>query len=330
MRKIILYILCSVCCLVYAQDRILFSISDLHVSVDDFLKNYEKNRLESDTLSFEDSLQEYLDLYIKFKLKVIEAEALGLDTLPSFLRELDGYRSQLVKPYLTDREVSDQLLKEAYERLKYEVSARHILIKASGDDTIQAYNKIVSIKEKLDNGSSFIELANQFSEDPSVKDNGGDLGYFSALYMVYPFESAAYNTPVGSVSSPVKTRFGYHLLQVNDKRESRGEVKVAHILIRKNEGVKSADSMKKINEIYDSLMLGQDFSELARKAIVDEDYPIEDLKEARKYEIKIVRNQLEKIETMSNLAKNKLQLKQKIDEFKYGLPKECFDFEYDD
>lgn len=265
MRKIILYILCTACSFMYAQDRVLFSISDVHVSVDDFLKNYEKNRLDSDTLSFEDSLQEYLDLYIKFKLKVIEAESLGLDTLPSFLRELDGYRAQLVKPYLTDREVSEQLLKEAYERLQQEVSVRHILIQTSGDDTIQAYNKILSIKEKLNNGGDFIELANQFSEDPSVKDNGGDLGYFSALYMVYPFESAAYNTPVGSISDPVKTRFGYHLLQVNDKRDSRGEVKVAHILIRKKESTNSINAMQKINEIYDSLMLGQDFFELAKQ-----------------------------------------------------------------
>ncbi|MAQ69499.1 MAG: hypothetical protein CMD23_00185 [Flavobacteriales bacterium] len=265
MKKVILYILCVASFVIYAQDRVLFSISDVDVSVDDFLKNYDKNRLDSDTLSFEDSLQEYLDLYIKFKLKVIEAESLGLDTLPSFLRELDGYRSQLVKPYLTDREVSEQLLQEAYERLKYEVSVRHILIQTSGDDTIQAYNKILSIKKKLDNGANFIELANQFSEDPSVKDNEGDLGYFSALYMVYPFESAAYNTPVGSISDPVKTRFGYHLLQVNDKRNSRGEVKVAHILIRKNEGVKSVNPKEKINEIYDSLMLGQDFSELAKQ-----------------------------------------------------------------
>ena len=100
------------------QDRVLLSISETDVSIDDFMKTYNKNRLDTDSLSFEDSLKEYLDLYINFKLKVVEAESLGLDTIPSFIRELEGYRRQLVKPYLTDSEISDQLLKEAYERLK--------------------------------------------------------------------------------------------------------------------------------------------------------------------------------------------------------------------
>lgn len=269
MKNKFLYFLVFIFLNIYAQDeRRLLSIADTNISIDDFLKNYHKNKLETDTLSFTESLDEYLDLYIKFQLKVIEAKNLGLDTVPSFIRELSGYRKQLVKPYLTDNTVSDQLLKEAYDRLKYEVSVSHILIRHDDTDTTVAYNKALSVQKKLKNGADFVSLAKQVSEDPSVKENNGDLGYFSALYMVYPFESAAYNTPVGSISDIVKTRFGYHILKINDKRPSRGEVKVAHILIKnpsQNKTDLKINAQNKINEIYDSLVLGFDFSALAKK-----------------------------------------------------------------
>ena len=250
----------------YAQDRTLFSIDGESVSVDDFIKTYDKNRLDDDTLVFSESLEEYLKLYINFKLKVIEAESLGLDTVPSFIRELEGYRRQLVKPYLTDTQVSQQLLIEAYERLKYEVHVSHILISVDENDTLPAYNSIMEIREKLINGGDFQALAQQFSDDPSAQENKGDLGYFTALYMVYPFETAAYETELGGISQPVKTRFGYHVLKVHDKRPSRGEVKVAHIMVQlKNQ--KNDIAKERINEIYDSLLLfsGSNFSELAQK-----------------------------------------------------------------
>lgn len=251
-----------------AQDRILLSISDNSITIDDFMATYHKNRLDTDSLTFEDSLKEYLDLYIKFKLKVVEAESLGLDTIPSFIRELEGYRKQLSKPYLTDKEISEELLIEAYDRLKYEVSASHILIQINNNDTIDAYNKITSLKRQLDNGDSdFISLAKRFSEDPSVKENNGDLGYFSALAMVYQFENAAYTTEIGRVSDPVRTRFGYHLVKVNDKRLSRGEVKVAHIMITSDDKNlnNASNSKNKIFEIYDSLISGSVFPDLAKQ-----------------------------------------------------------------
>ena len=269
MKHIYLYIFCFIFSNLFSQDQVFLSIADEKISIQDFMKTYHKNRLDTDTLSFEDSLEEYLELYIKFKLKVIEAEQLGLDTLPSFVRELDGYRRQLVKPYLTDANVSEQLLKEAYDRLKYEVSVSHILIQSDPNDTIEAFNTILDIQERIQKGEDFTSLAKTFSEDPSVKENNGNLGYFTALYMVYPFETAAYETQVGSISKPVKTRFGYHILQVNDKRPSRGEVKVAHIMIRTDN--KKTDSQNlsknKIYEIYDSLIMnsGLNFSELAKK-----------------------------------------------------------------
>ena len=254
----------------YSQDRELLKIHNESISVDDFMQTYDKNRLDNDTLSFEQSLEEYLNLYINFKLKVIEAENMGLDTVPAFIRELESYRKQLIKPYLTDTQVSDQLLKEAYERLKSEVSVSHILIQSDDQDTSKAYNEILDIRKKIMKGADFKDLARKFSDDPSVKDNDGDLGYFTALYMVYPFETAAYNTVVGGISQPIKTRFGYHILKVNDKRPSRGEVKVAHIMVKssnKNDSLSASSSKNRIDEIYNSLLLksGVNFAELAKQ-----------------------------------------------------------------
>ena len=265
-----IYILFFIISNLFAQDRTLLSIGNDVISVDDFMKTYEKNRLINDTLSFSKSLDEYLDLYINFRLKVTEAEKLGLDTVPSFIRELDGYRKQLIKPYLTDTQVSDQLLMEAYERLKFEVSVSHILIQADENDTLSAYNKILDIRKKIMNGGDFVDLARRFSDDPSVKDNDGNLGYFTALYMVYPFETAAYTTALGDISQPIKTQFGYHILRVNDKRDSRGEVKVAHIMVKldnKKDSLDVVSSKKRINEIHDSLVLkaGINFADLAQR-----------------------------------------------------------------
>ena len=269
MKNRCIYILFFIVSNLFSQDQILLSISDEDISVQDFMKTYYKNRLDTDTLSFQDSLQEYLELYVNFKLKVIEAEKLGLDTIPSFIRELAGYRRQLVKPYLTDSNISEQLLQEAYERLKYEVSVSHILIQSESDDTLEAFNTILDLQNRIKNGEDFVSLAKQFSEDPSVKDNNGNLGYFTALYMVYPFETASYETQVGHVSEPVKTRFGYHIIKVNDKRPSRGEVKVAHIMIRTDAKKLNTDTLSKVKvyEIYDSLLTnsGSNFMELAKK-----------------------------------------------------------------
>ena len=270
MKHAYIYTLLFIISNLYSQDRTFLSINNSSISIDDFMKTYEKNRLDNDTLSLSASLEEYLNLYINFRLKVEEAKQLGLDTVPSFVRELEGYRKQLIKPYLTDTKVSDQLLVEAYERLKSEVSASHILIQVNGDDTLSAYKEIMDIRNQIMNGSDFVTLARKFSHDPSVKENDGNLGYFTALYMVYPFETAAYETEVGEVSQPIKTQFGYHILRVNDKRDSRGEVKVAHIMIRldnKKDSINIFAAKQRIDEIYDSLILtsGENFTELAKK-----------------------------------------------------------------
>ena len=261
----------------YAQNsnRTLLTIGNEEVSVDDFLSIYNKNRAVGEELDPK-TLDEYVDLFVNFKLKVKEAEALGMDTVPSFVKELAGYRKQLANPYLVDNEAGDKLVSEAYERLKYEVKASHILITveagASSVDTLKAYNKISKLRDEILQGADFAAYAKQYSQDPSAKENNGNLGYFSAMYMVYPFENAAYSTKIGEVSEIVRTRFGYHILKVSDKRPSRGEIKTAHIMVKypngtdKNSPQELAIAKQKIDEIYAKLVTeNANFEEMAKQ-----------------------------------------------------------------
>jgi len=256
-----------------AQDdgkKILMTIGDEEITKAEFERIYTKN---NNSASVENkNVDEYLDLFINFKLKVIEAEQRGMDTISSFKNELSGYRKQLAQPYLTDPDMEDKLIEEAYERMKYDVHAGHIMValdkNALPKDTVYAYNKIMKIREDLISGADFKETARAVSDDPSVKRNDGDLGYFTAFNMVYPFETAAYNTPVGEISYPARTQFGYHLVKVFDKRESEGEVKVAHIMIATpaNASQEIIDSANiKIKSIEEELAAGADFAELAKK-----------------------------------------------------------------
>lgn len=257
------------------SNRTLLTVANEEVSVDDFLSIYNKNRQVGEELDPK-TLDEYVDLFVNFKLKVKEAETLGMDTIPSFVKELSGYRKQLANPYLVDNEAGEQLIQEAYERLQTEVRASHILIAVSEDaspaDTLRAYKKIQKLRKDIIAGVDFASTARVQSQDPSAKDNDGDLGYFSALYMVYPFENAAYNTQLGEVSDIIRSRFGYHILKVTDKRASRGEVKTAHVMVKftKPAGQNTAEEIvlaqKKINEIYQKISVEKaDFSEMAKQ-----------------------------------------------------------------
>ncbi|HEX8350530.1 MAG TPA: peptidylprolyl isomerase, partial [Hymenobacter sp.] len=212
---------------------------------------------------------EYLDLYTNFKLKVLEAEQRGLDTTQAFKQELDGYKQQLAQPYLTEKSVTDQLVREAYDRMSKEISASHILIRVAPDadpkDTLAAYQKTLALRQRVAGGEDFGKVAQEASEDPSARENAGKLGYFTAMQMVYPFESAAFRTPVGQISQPVRTRFGYHLIKVNDVRPAQGEIKVAHLMIRATPGQPKADSLtakKKIDELYTRLQRKENWEKL--------------------------------------------------------------------
>ena len=251
------------------KDPVLLTVDGQNITLSEFEAVYKKNN--RDEVVDQEDLKEYLELYINFRLKVREAEALGLDTAKKFVQELKGYQKQLAKPYLTDKTVTEKLVKEAYERSLKDVNASHILLKVGPDalpkDTLKVYNKIMDVRKQALKGD-FAELAKKYSEDPSAKENGGDLGWFSSMRMVYPFETAAFTTPVGEISAPVRTRFGYHILKVNGEREALGEISAAHIMIKTDKEASEeqvAEAKKKINEVKDLLDKGESFEDLARK-----------------------------------------------------------------
>ncbi|SFQ20112.1 peptidylprolyl isomerase [Hymenobacter arizonensis] len=245
------------------------TLGNYPVSANEFAYVYRKNNSTAPDYGTRQSVTEYLDLYTNFRLKVLEAEQRGLDTTQAFKRELDGYRQQLAQPYLTEKSVTDQLVREAYDRMSQEVNASHILIRVAPDaapqDTLAAYQKIEALRQQIVGGADFAQVASTQSEDPSARENAGKLGYFTAMQMVYPFESAAYKTPVGQVSAPIRTRFGYHIIKVNDKRTAQGEIKVAHLMVRMNANAAKSDSLtakKKIDELHNRLKKGENWDKL--------------------------------------------------------------------
>ena len=241
----------------------IFSYGDEVVYGDEFMRVFNKNKREENAPTQEE-IEEYLDLYVKFKLKVAEAYSRKMDTVPSFINELAGYREQLAQPYLTDKSVTDMLVKQAFDRSQQEVNASHLLINCPLDakpaDSLAAYQKILGLRNRIEKGEDFSAIATQYSEDPSAKSNAGNLGFFTAFQMIYPFENAAFNTAVGSVSMPIRTHFGYHLVHVIDRRKSMGDVKVGHIMIKYyNEG--QIDSTKKrIDAVLTKLKAGADWN----------------------------------------------------------------------
>lgn len=254
-------------------DAVLMTIGSSKVTVSEFENVYHKNNTKEGTMDTK-SLNDYVELFVNFKLKVKEAEELGLDTAKSFKEELAGYRKQLAQPYLTDKDVNEKLLKETYDRMQEDIHASHILVKVSDNalpkDTLEAYNKILKIRARILKGEDFNKVASEkgISDDPSAKDNGGDLGFFTALQMVYPFESAAYSTKVGDVSMPIRTRYGYHIIKVTERRKAQGEVMVAHIMVKTTPNMSKEDSLNtytKITEIYSKLKAGSKFEDLAQE-----------------------------------------------------------------
>lgn len=253
------------------QKEVLFTVDGKPYYTDEFIRIYNKN-LDLVKDDSQKDLDNYLDLFIGYKLKVNKANKLGLQNNKKHLAELRSYRTQYSKNYVTDTKVTHELLEEAYARSKKEISAAHILMladeNASPADTLKAYNKAMEVYKKAKAGEDFGKLAQQYSEDPSAKDNKGDLGYFTVFRMVYPFETGAYNTPEGEISKPVRTRFGYHIIKVNDIRDNRGDVTVSHIMIMKPKSASAEDVAKAqstINEIYKKLKQGEDFAALAKQ-----------------------------------------------------------------
>ncbi|MCP3930464.1 MAG: peptidyl-prolyl cis-trans isomerase [Bacteroidetes bacterium] len=256
------------------EDPVLFSVAGKPVHLSEFEYIYTKTNGKQADFSRK-SLDEYLDLYIKFKLKVQRARDMKLDTIPSLKQELAGYRRQLADSYLIDKEVTERLIREVYERSKKDVDISHILVglspNASPEDTLKAYKKAISVKQRLEQGADFGKVASASSSDRSVKNNKGHIGYVTALFPkgFYPLETAVYSSPIGEISAPIRTNSGYHILRVNDIRDARGEIEAAHILIRKKEGRKEAEIKTRIDSIYQVLQNGSDFDLLARELSED-------------------------------------------------------------
>ncbi len=252
-----------------AQEKPLLVIEEDSIDLNEFKSIFYKNTHEVDITK--EYLDNYIDLFVNFKLKVKEAESLGLDTLDSFINELKGYERQLSKPYLKDTAFNNRMMSEAYERIMHDIRASHILfsIDEKSNDTNLVFDKALDIRESILNQKyTFEEAARKYSADQSASFNGGDLGYFTAFMMVYPFENATYSTSVGDISMPVRTKYGYHLIKVVDKRKALGKVQVAHIVFKTGEGAsekKNKEAYNKIIEIQTLLESGASFQELAEK-----------------------------------------------------------------
>ncbi|WP_299837152.1 peptidylprolyl isomerase [uncultured Tenacibaculum sp.] len=245
------------------KDEVLLTINDAPIYVSEFKRVYEKNL---DQIKEEDkNIDKNLDLFINYKLKLIDAYKLKLDTSKTYRSELNSYKNQLMTPYLHDEEFKQKMVKDAYQRTIEEVRASHILVaytkKNGKKDSIVLKEKIQKARQRILNGESFEKVAREVSDDPSAKINAGDLGYFSAFRMVYQFEDAAYNTKLGEVSEPFETRFGYHILKVTDKRKSPGDFEAAHILVRDN----SIVGKTKIDSLYQKINAGESFEGIAEK-----------------------------------------------------------------
>ena len=250
------------------SDPVLMTINGKPVLKSEFEYIYNKNNTNNSL--DKKTLEEYVDLFVNFKLKVEEAKKQGIDTTASFINELSGYRSQLTKPYLTDTKVDEALLREAYEHSKEDVDVSHILIRttqnATPADTLKAWNEINAIWKRLEK-ENFARVAKEVSQDQSAEQNSGHIGWISAFRTIYPFETAAYNTPVGTYSKPIRTAFGYHIVKTLARRNSLGEVLVSHIMIFTSRGneIQNKKAKSTIDSLYQRVLAGDNFGELAKK-----------------------------------------------------------------
>ena len=260
----------------FAQnDPVLFTVEQSPVNLSEFKYIYSKTNGDKADFS-EASLKEYLDLYVKFKLKVQRAREMQLDTIPTLIRELEGYRKQLANSYLVDKQVTERLVKEAFERSQSDIDISHIMMAlpkgGAAKDTLAAFKKIQAAQALLKSGKTFEEVAKEVSEDNRSKDNGGRMGYVTAMLPngFYSLESAAYDTKAGQVSSPIRTNAGYHLIKVNQRRTARGEVEISHILLRTDAKKNDEAAVKtRIDSVYQALNAGADFKALAQQLSQD-------------------------------------------------------------
>ncbi len=246
-----------------SESDVLLTISEEPILASEFIRVYNKNlNLVQDDSQKE--VESYLKLFINYKLKLAEATSLGYDKDPEYVKELRSYKNQLTQNYLTDKNVTDELVLEAYDRTLNEVKAQHVLVRIEEfeTDTLQAYSAIQAFQERLKN-DDFESLKKEIHDGKSIFVE--DLGFFTAFKMAYKFESVAFNTKVGEVSKPFRTKFGYHVVKVLEKRKSKGQVIVAHVMIANTQKDTTLVAKDRIQELHRLLLQGEDFGNIAKQ-----------------------------------------------------------------
>ena len=262
-----------------SQQAVVAEVGGEKISLAEFDSMYAKNNGGADAVkkATPEDRNKFLDLYVNFKLKVLYAYDHGYDNDPSVQSELTEYRNNLAVTYYLDDALTQPALKEMYARKLVEIRASHILISLPPNptpaDTLQAYTKAMKVIDSLKMGVPFEQLALDNSQDPSVKQNHGDLYYFSTGMMVPDFENAVYSLKPGEfTSTPVRTQYGYHVVKVTDRNANPGSVRVSHIMMRLTAESSPADSAKAwstIRAALDSLNHGADFATIARNVSED-------------------------------------------------------------
>jgi peptidyl-prolyl cis-trans isomerase SurA len=255
-------------------DRTLVEIGDETVTLGEFEKQYLKTVTNLDSARnkpMEDKRQ-FLNLYINFRLKVKDARERGLLNSAEMQKEISDYKKNFAPTYLIDKEVVEPELKKLYERKKEEVRASHILLnlqeKPTPEDSIAVYQRADTIIKKLENGEDFGLLAEQYSMDRTVKQNKGDLYYFTAGMTVDEFEDAIYDMKVGEFTDkPVRTMFGLHIVKLTDRKPRVQSIRASHILIQDKRDslgklIDSIETYRKALDVYDKAKSGEDFSSL--------------------------------------------------------------------
>ncbi|HET9570230.1 MAG TPA: peptidylprolyl isomerase [Bacteroidales bacterium] len=271
MKKVVTWMFFSAfltVCLAQNNDPVLMNIAGKDVTKSEF--EYIWNKNNSNAASDSKSLNDYVDLFINFKLKVAEAESQGIDTTQAFITELSGYRKQLITPYLTDKDAEEAMIKLCYDRIREYTELSHILLTvpndASPEDTLKVYQKAMLLYKRALKGEDFAKLARENTEDEGSKAAGGYLGYSTGLRYVLPFENVAYSTPVGKVAPPVRTQFGYHIIKVINRVPAGGKYRSGHIMKAVAETAtpeEKANAKDSIYLIYKALQAGEDFTKLA-------------------------------------------------------------------
>lgn len=258
------------------HELVVAKVGDAPVTMKEYEDLYIKSNgsRETSASSTLEEREKFLDLVTKFKLKLADAYSQGLNTRPELQDEINQYKSSLASSFLTERELTAPGTKQMYERRRNEYRASHILLAlntaTTHNDTLAVYAKADSIIAQLRAGASFETLAVHYSQDPSAAQNHGDLYYFTAGQMVPPFEDAVFSMKKGEITQkPVLTQFGLHIIKVVDVKPARGEIHASHIMIRFDRPdpspVDTLAAYLKIKAIQDSLKMGMDFAELARR-----------------------------------------------------------------